>query len=383
VAGEDKHSKTEDPTPKKLKEARDEGQIARSQELPGWIAMLVGLTLLQMTIGNGASMLESAMIDVGNIIEDPDQGKAFEFMKAMVTDGFMLVLPFAAAFAGLAIVGHVAQVRFVIARKALKPKLKKLNPLSGLKRLLGFTSIFNAIKQALKVVALAIVAYFTLYDVIMGMSTNGPYTLTEVIRVTADACIKFIQFALGAAIVISILDYVYQIKKTKKDLKMTKQQVKEENKSQEGSPEIKGKIRRKQQEMSRNRMMSAVKDADVVVVNPVHIAIALQYEASKGAPKVLAKGAGFVAEKIKEKAEEAEIPMVQDVPLARTLHRVCEVGDEIPGDMFDAVAKLLAFVFGLKKKRNGKLSGFHKMPGTPEVEEYEAEESRLAEAGTT
>ena len=247
--------------------------------------------------------------------------------------------------------------------------MKKINPITGAKRLFSMQSTFQAGKELAKLLLLSALVYFTLYKTMMGLAMNGPYAISDIITVVGKTLGTFIKQVALIGIVIGIADYLFSRKKTNDGMKMSKHEIKEEGRQQDLPPEVRGQIRRKQRQMSRNRMMAAMNEADVIVVNPVHIAIALKYDPEKGAPKVLAKGAGFIAEKIREKAEENDIPMVQDIPLARALHRACDVDDEIPAALFQAVARVLAFVFALRGR--GTSSGFHKMPGTPELEDVE------------
>jgi len=369
--------KTEKPTPKRMSEARKEGQIAKSPELVSWIAVFLGISVVKSTAVKGGRFLKDLMDQMGVLIADPEQAQALAFMTNSITGAFKIIAPLTITFAVIGIIGHLAQVRFVLAMKAVKPSFKKLNPIKGAKQLLSPQSLFMAAKQLIKSVVLGYVAYRTLWDTVINLSSNGPYSVGALISITSVAVMEFIKQVAIAGVIIGVIDYLYQRRKIGKQLKMSKNELKQESKQQESSPEVRGRMRQKQRAMSRNRMMAAIPDADVVVVNPVHVAIALSYDSEKGAPRVVAKGAGFVADKIREKADEHNILLVQDVPLARTLHRLCDVDDEIPVEIFESVARLLAFVFALRS--NGKGLGLHKMPGTPEVDEYERQEALEAD----
>jgi flagellar biosynthetic protein FlhB len=245
--------------------------------------------------------------------------------------------------------------------------------MKGFKRIFSMQSTFQLFKEVIKTVAFAAVAYFTLWDTVVNLSRNGPYSMQALVGIVVAAVVRFIKYTAICGVLVGIVDYMYNRRKTNSGLKMTKQEVKEESKQQDLPPEVRGKIRQKQRELSRNAMMSMIAKADVVVVNPVHIAMALKYDPATGAPKVVAKGAGFIAEKIKEKADESRVPIVQDIPLARALHKACDIDDEVPWALFEAVAKVLAFVYGLKNR--GASAGFHKMPGTPDLKDVEGNES--------
>jgi flagellar biosynthetic protein FlhB len=369
----DKESKTEEPTAKKKGEARQEGNIPRSQELVSWVTILFGFVMVEYTVKRGTDFLHREMNKMADLIGAPDEKKALGFMVSSIADSFMLIAPLALAFMVMGIIGHLAQVRFVLSTKALKPDIKRLNPLTGLKRLFSMQSTFMLGKEIVKTVLFGAVAYFTLWDTVVNLSRNGPYSMQALISIVVNDVVTFIKYTAFCGVIVGIADYMFNRRKTNQGLKMTKDEVKQEVKQQDLPAEVRGKIRQKQRELSRNAMMSAVAKADVVVVNPVHIAMALKYDPLLGAPKVIAKGAGFVAEKIKEKADENRVPIVQDIPLARALHKSCDIDDEVPWALFEAVAKVLAFVYGLKNR--GSSAGFHKMPGTPELKDVEANES--------
>jgi flagellar biosynthetic protein FlhB len=369
----DKESKTEDPTAKKKAEARQEGNIPRSQELVSWVAILLGFVMIEYTVRRGTDFLHREMNKMADLIGAPDEKKALDFMVSSIADSFVLIAPLVLAFLVISVIGHLAQVRLVLSTKSLKPDIKRLNPLTGFKRLFSMQSTFMLFKEVLKTIAFGAVAYFTLWDTVLNLSRNGPYSMQALIGIVVEAVVLFIKYTAICGVLIGIADYAYNRRKINGNLKMTKQEVKDESKQQDLPAEVRGKIRQKQRELSRNAMMSAIAKADVVVVNPVHIAMALKYDPLVGAPKVVAKGAGFVAEKIKEKADENRVPIVQDIPLARALHKSCDIDDEVPWALFEAVAKVLAFVYGLKNR--GSSAGYHKMPGTPELKDVEANES--------
>lgn len=338
--------------------------------------------MIQRTVVDGGRLLLTLMNDTSDLIGAADENKAMGFFNEAMFEALKVLAPLALFFMALGVLSHLAQVRFVFSLKSMKPQFSRINPISGFKRVYSKHTVLQMLKEIAKVVVLGYIAYRTLWATLINLGTNGPYGIDVLISMAVGAVMQFLKEVALAGVVIGIIDYFMQRKRITGDMRMTKEEVKQEHKTQEGSPEMKGAIRQKQRAMSRNRMMSAIKDADVVVVNPVHVAVALKYQmdGKAGAPKVVAKGAGFVAEKIREQADEHQIPILQDIPLARTLHRVCEVDEEIPADLFEAVAMVLAFVFGLKNR--GQAKGFHKMPGTPELAEYEAgEEQRAAAEG--
>lgn len=374
----DKQSRTEAPTPKKIKEARDEGRIAKSQDLAAWASIFIGVTTIQSAVVKSGRALEKMMGNMSALISDPDVGKSLTYLKESIFDGFLAIAPLMGFMVALAIIGNVTQVRFVLAFKAMKPSFKRLNPISGFKRMFSAHSLWQVAKELVKFVAIGYIAYKNLYWSTLHLVQGGPYPLGELVSSTVGSAVNFIRLAALAGLVIGVLDYFFQRRQINTQLKMTKQEVKEEYKSQDINPETKAKMRSRARQMSRNRMMSAIKDADVLIVNPIHIAIALKYDPKRGAPRVLAKGSGFLAEKIREKADEHKVTIVVHVELARALNKICDIDDEIPGELFEAVAMVLAFVYSLKNR--GAAAGTHQMPGTPDLEDVERAEAVAAAA---
>ena len=218
----------------------------------------------------------------------------------------------------------------------------------------------EGVKALVKTGVLAAVLWMTMKDIVPLLMTAGRLQLGSLLGVVNDATLTLIRAASVAGIAMAAADYFVVRKRTNKQLRMTKEEVKQEHKNTEGDPHVKGQIRARQMAMSRNRQMADVPTADVVLVNPTHVAVALRYDPAKGAPRVVAKGSGAIAAKIRELATEHRVPMVQDVPLARALHGGCEIGQEIPAEFYGAVAKVLAFVMSLKAR--GSAAGMHRNP---------------------
>lgn len=372
--------RTEKPTPKKLKEAQKKGQVAKSQDLVAWTSIFIASSVLEKMFVKASNMMQYQMERTGQLVVKADSGESLQFLIESLQQSFFIVLPVSGVFMALAIVGYLAQTKAKLATKALKPNFKKLNPLPGIKRMFSPKSLVTGLKQAFKMTAVGILAYFTIYQIGRDLVTGGPYPMGQLMVTGGKAAITFIRNAAVLVIVIGLFDYAWQKRENINNLKMTKQQVRDETKNQDLPAEVRMKIRQKQREFSRNRMMAALNDADVVVVNPVHLALALSYDNQQGAPKVVAKGAGALAEKIREKALEHEVPLIQDIPLARALHAACEIDDEIPMELFEAVARVLAFVYGLKQRGMGW--GLHVMPGSPDLETADQlEAERFASTG--
>jgi flagellar biosynthetic protein FlhB len=254
----------------------------------------------------------------------------------------------------------VAQGGVSVSGKSLKPSFKKLNPVSGLKKMFGVQGMWEAIKALIKTTALGSVVLVTVGRAKALVSSAGALPLSSVAGTFADCAVLLMRTIAITGLVIAIADYVIVRMRTMKQLKMSKYEIQQEHKQSEGDPHIKAQRRAAMMAMSRNRMMSDVKEADVLLVNPTHVAVALKYEPEKGAPRVVAKGADEIASKLREIAAEARVPLVQDIPLARALHASCEIGQEVPAQLFTAVARVLAFVMHLTAR--GVVGGFHR-PG--------------------
>ena len=263
----------------------------------------------------------------------------------------ILILPIVVPIMIMGIVASLMQSGFIFTGEPLKPDLKKLNPISGFKKMFSMRSVVDLIKNLAIVTIISIIAYKFVKANYMDIMTYGSLKIEAVLAAFGSLVIDiFFKIALFMLIV-SIIDFSYQKYKHNKELKMSMQEIKEEYKQQEGDPQIKSKIRQKQREMASGRMMQDVPDATVVITNPTHLAIAIKYEqGGDGAPIVVAMGADNVAVKIKEIASENDIPIIENKPLARLIYKELEIGSEIPADMYQAVAEILALVYKLKKK---------------------------------
>jgi flagellar biosynthetic protein FlhB len=247
----------------------------------------------------------------------------------------------------------------------MMPKFSRLNPLQGIKRIMGPQAYWEATKALVKTSVLGAVLYFSIKGLVPDMLATGSVPLSTLIGEIGHAVVTLVRSAALAGLVMAAADYAVVRRRIGKQIRMTKQEVKEEHKRSDGDPQLKGAIRSRQFAMSRNRMMTELPNADVVVVNPTHVAVALRYVPEKGAPRVIAKGAGAIATRIREQAMEHRIPLVQDVPLARALHASCEIGAEVPPEFFAAVARVLAFVMSLKTR--GSAAGIHRPFGSVPV----------------
>jgi len=352
--------KTEAPTPQKLKKARQDGQIGRSPDIGAWFGMLAASFLVPATMKSAIEHARDALQQVPMIVENPDP----LLLPAMLSDALMAVgmsvAPLALALLVVGIAAAGAQGGIRVATKLFIPKFSRLNPFKGLKQKFGPQALWEGVKALVKTTVLGMVLYYSFKGLIPLLMYSGSIPLPTLLGAVQDAALGLIRAASAAGLVMAAADYIVVRRRTNKQLRMSKQEVKDEHKRTEGDPQVKGQIRSRQLAMSRNRMMAELPDADVVLVNPTHVAVALRYDPAKGAPRMIAKGSGAIAAKIREKAAEHRIPLVQDVPLARALHASCEIGQEVPPQFYGAVAKVLAFVMGLKAK--GSAAGMHRPP---------------------
>lgn len=350
MAGE----KTEKATPKKREEARKKGQVARSMDLTGAVVMLVGLFALKTFGGTLVAHCRETMEWALRLIAHPEVVSAMGLGEVVMTTlrhVTLALLPVVAACALGAIVINVAMVRPKLNMSGLRVDAKRLNPMTGFKNIYGPNALFEGAKSIIKVLAVGAIVAAAMIPMIPemgGMIGMSPEQLAAAI--VGDVFGIAIRAAI-AYLVIGIIDIVYQRYRTEKSMKMDKQEVKDEAKQQQLPAEVRMNMRRRQMSASRARMMAAVPEADVVVTNPTHYAVALKYDGTNPAPEVVAKGVDLVAARIREIAGEAGVPIVPDPPLARALHASVEVGHQIPEELFGAVAQILAFVYRMAGKR--------------------------------
>lgn len=352
--------KTEPATAKKLKEAREKGQVAKSHDLTGAVLLLVTFYLLKSYI----SIMGEKFVDsfseyynrIGDLSATDSQIGSLDvyfnniFDKAL-QDILVIMLPILAVVFVVAFVLDLVQVQWKPTTKTLVPDFKKFNPINGVKRFFSVKTIIQLLKSILIIAVCTIVAYNKLKNEVGFLFNVYEVPLNAVIAKTGELILDLAITICFIYLIIGVADYLYEKYKFNEDMKMTKQEVKEEWKNTEGSPEVKGKQRRRMQEASRRRMMQAIPEADVVITNPTHFAVALKYEQDSGkAPVVVAKGEDYLAQKIKEVAKEHEVEIVENKPLARMLYYNVDLGMEIPSELYQAVAEVLAFVWKLKHK---------------------------------
>jgi len=346
--------KTEKPTPKRLERAREEGQVARSQELNAAFTLMASFLVLYALFGNMISSLNSKMTGFLSLRVLPDITKdsSHIIMTELFIYIFQLISPVLFTSAVIGVFISFVQVGPRFTPKLIKPKFSKINPIEGAKRLFSLKSLIELFKSLAKAVVIFLLTYNQLnksWNEIITLTGQGLepaliYIANLIFRITVSIIIFLVILGIG--------DYIYQRWEYMRNLRMTKQEVKEEYKEMEGDPQIKGKRRQIQRQMSMNRMIKAVEEADVVIINPTHIAVALKFDIdTMDAPVVVAKGEGFIAERIKEAAREFNIEIVENKALARALNSLTEVGDEIPIELYQAVAEVLAYIYQNSRKK--------------------------------
>ena len=344
--------KTEEATPQKLQESKKKGQVAKSKEV-GLALNLLMTTLIISFLGQYAmDNLQNVMTGFLRNFMDINltYKNLFYISLTVVMKSAVIILPLITPIMVMGIFANFIQTGFIFTKETLKPDIKKLNPISGFKKIFSTRTLVELVKDLALVNVVGYVGYRFLkknYMTILNLNNLRFPVMLEAFR---GIVVKVFFNITLVMIFIAVADFIFQKRKYKKDMKMSKQEVKEEYKQQEGDPQIKGKIRQKQREMAMRRMMQSVPDATVVITNPTHIAVALKYEEGMGqAPMVVAKGADYVAYKIKEKARESKIPIIENRPLARMIYEKVELEEEIPAEMYEAVAEILAFVFKFNK----------------------------------
>lgn len=349
---EDGAERSEEPTEKRLREAREKGQVARSRELTTTV-MLIGSAVGLLVFG---TMIVEAMMAVMQKSFTVGRAQIFDtnymsgaFMEA-VAYTLLMLSPFLMVMLIAAIVGSIAVSGWNFSLQALAPKFSKIDPISGMKRIFGPQGLMELFKALAKFFVITGAGIFVLYSVTDRVLHLG---LEPIDSAIADAGYLLIWTFLAVSVstlLIAVVDVPFQLWNHKRQLKMTKQEVKQENKEVHGSPELKGRIRRMQMELAARRMMEAVPKADVVITNPTHFAVAVKYDqANMRAPVVVAKGADYVAFEIRRIAQESNVPILSAPPLARALYHTTELDAEIPEGLYLAVARVLAYIFHLRK----------------------------------
>lgn len=353
----DSGERTEQATQKRMKEVREKGQLQHSKDLVAWVAVGAAAAMIPGLIDSAKDTGAAAVLGFRDIIAHPDPAAAVAALRT----GLGSIIPALTPMFVVVVIAVVAAsaVQGGIHFKRPAPRFDHFEPVAGLKRVFGFQALWEGAKALLKTVVVGLVLFSVLQGLMPVLSVAGGLPISNLLAETTGSVVAVLQAAIVAGLALAAVDLLVVMRRNRKSTRMTKREVKDENKNAEGDPMIRAMRRSRQLAMGRNRMIAAVTGADVVLLNPTHIAVALKYEPGKSAPRVVAKGADAVALKIREKAAQNDIPMVEDIALARALHAACDVGQEIPSELYTAVARVLAFVMSLKAR--GAAKGTHKL----------------------
>ncbi|SDM72165.1 flagellar biosynthesis protein FlhB [Maricaulis salignorans] len=352
--GEDESQKTEEPTQKKLDDAREKGDVAKSQEIPGWFILAAGLALLSFIFPSMARNLAGALVVY---LEQPDAfavepHAVLSMMRQTAWHVAVIVGVPILVLAGAGFAGHYLQQGMIFTTEKMQPKLSKINPVEGFKRVFGPQGVANFLKGIGKMALVGLAVFVVLFpkrDLLAGMPALD---VSDILVLVRQISIELMLACLVVYAMIAAADFAFQKQSFMKRNRMSKQEIKDEHKNSEGDPHVKAKLRQLRHERSQRRMMARVPEATVIITNPTHYAVALLYEQGKtSAPICLALGVDEVALRIREMAKEHDIPIVEDPPLARALFATAELDQEIPVDHFKAVAKIIGYVLSLSRGR--------------------------------
>lgn len=344
--------KTEEPTAKKRQDAAKKGQVGKSQEISTAFVLLIGFFVIKALWEQIYANIAGYTIYIfGHLNQNVDVENVIQLFIGMGVILVKTAMPIMLAVMVVGLAVNFFQVGLNVSAEKIQPKFDNLNPINGVGRMFSKRSLVELVKSVLKIVVIGFFIYNYLKDEIFTMPQFIFYDLGTSLTKMSEIIFTLAFQVIGVIFVLAVLDFGYQKWQTTQDLKMTKQEVKDEFKQTEGDPQIKGKIRQKQRQMAMSRMMQEVPKADVIVTNPTHFAVALKYEKGMTAPVVVAKGADFVAQKIKSVGRENDVPLVENRPLARALYASTEVGDSVPRELYQSVAEVLAYVYRLKHRR--------------------------------
>lgn len=349
--------KTEEPSAQRLEDFRKEGQVAQSRELTSLMVLLACLITLYAF---GQTLLTDFLDVMRRILSESattqlTQENAGKVLITVLKSIAFAVLPIAGAGFAAGVLGSLVQIGFNFTWTPLEPQGDRVNPLSGFQRLFSLNSLMEGLKATLKLTAVVTVTYLMLKNQILTSPAVSDLESGQFASYLTSTGFRLVGGVSIALFIIAVLDFSYQKFRYHRSLMMTKQEAKEEHKKQQGDPLLKARVRSMQRELARKRMMQAVPKADVIVTNPTHIAVALKYDSEKmAAPRVVAKGADLLAQRIKEVARANGVPLVENVPLARALHKSVKVGSSVPRALYQAVAEVLAYVYRLKGRLGTK-----------------------------
>ncbi|MFV0502726.1 MAG: flagellar biosynthesis protein FlhB [Lachnospirales bacterium] len=347
--------KTESATPKKREDARKKGQVAKSMEVStsfSFIIMFFCLSIFAEYMYNGIySLYTQCMSYIGDINANFDKIFIYKMGIFISLKAILIVVPLFAVAMIIGVIANVIQVGWKVSLEPIMPKFSKINPLKGIKRILSLKTLLDTLKNIMKIVIISLTVYATLKKDIETIPAVMYMTLEESTIFFGEVIVRMAIQVGVIYLFIALFDYTVVRLKHEKDLRMSKQDIREEFKQSEGDPQIKGKIKQRMREAAMRRMMNDLPQADVIITNPTHYAVAIKYNKEENpAPILVAKGTDHLAKRIKEKAKEHDVEIVENKPLARALYTSCEIGQSIPPDMYKAVAEVLAYVYKLKNK---------------------------------
>lgn len=352
---QDSGERTEQATEKRMKEVRSKGQLSKSQDLTAWLGIGAAALMMPSTLDRATRAANEQLFNIPSAVRNPDPEEALRMLGDGLGSMGVSLLPMLGVVVLAVFLGAVGQggINF----RKFRGKFEQFNLVAGVKQTFGTQALWQGAKALLKTAVVGVVLYLVIQGLVPVLMTAGGLSVASLLAAASGGIGALVQYAVVAGIVLAVADVWVVMRRNRKRTRMTKKEVRDEHKNSDGDPLVKSQRRSRQLSMSRNRMIAAVGESDVVLVNPTHIAVALRYEPGKAAPKVTAKGAGHIALRIREEAEAKGIPMVRDVPLARSLHAACEIGQEIPVELYNAVAAVLAFVMQLKSR--GAAAGTH------------------------
>ncbi|MGH7739227.1 MAG: flagellar biosynthesis protein FlhB [bacterium] len=351
-------AKTEPATPKRRQEAREKGQVVRSLEVNSVLILLAAVLTFRCA---GPYMMDTIrniwVFTYQNMMLGFGEENLYTYGLFFAGQIVLIIAPLLAVVLLVSLISNYLQVGVMFSLKPMTPKLTNISPLTGFSRIVSRRSFVELVKAVVKITLIGWISYDGIKDALPRLVPAMDMPGAKAVQFVGSLAVGILDHIIFALAALAILDYLYQRWEYEENLKMTKQEIRDELRQSEGDPLIKARIRQLQREMARRRMFEAIPRADVVVTNPTHVAVALEYKDGMGAPIVLAKGERVIAQKIKEIALAHRIPIVENPPVARALLKSCPVGGQIPGELFETVAEILAFVFRMNKKRDKAAAG--------------------------
>ncbi|NJI60606.1 MULTISPECIES: EscU/YscU/HrcU family type III secretion system export apparatus switch protein [Microbacterium] len=358
MSGTDTGERSEKATDKHLNEARKKGRLSRSQDLTAWLGIGAAAIAMPAAIALGAGAGTEQLLTVTSLVFSPTPEAALGALERGLASVLPTIAVMLAAVAIVTLIGAVVQGGVHL--KPLTGRFEQFNVVSGIRRVFGLQALWEGAKALLKTAAIGIALWVVIAGLMPVLTASGAHSISRLLGTASEGTAALLQTAIAVGLVLAAIDMFVVMRRNRKHTRMTKREIRDESKNSEGDPLIRQQRRSRQLAASRNRMIAAVAGSDVVVVNPTHIAIALRYEPGRAAPKVVAKGSGVIAERIRDEAVRAGVPLVREITLARALHAACELGQEIPEDLYNAVARVLVFVDALR--RRGAARGIHTLP---------------------